>query len=175
MSDWPAHPALGAHNFNLSFYSENGPGPHMTATAQGGGAWPVANKAFFIPVRLPVPATVFQLICGTGTGTTGNFDVGIYDAGGNRLVSSGSTAKTTASSERIINVTDTVLGPGLYYLAMSTDGVTNYLRQSVATLGLAKLMGVYEMTTAFALPATATFATLVTGYIPALSAVLRPD
>ena len=171
--DWPnVLPAMD-HPACVSTLSAFALGPGMLHTAIGAGAWPSANRAHFVPFRLPRPETVCKLACGTGTGTTGNFDLGIYDAGGNRMVSSGSTAKTTATSERIVDVTDTLLLPGLYYLAMATDGVTNYLALGV-NAAFAKLMGAREVNTAFALPSTVTFATN-TGWVPYMAAYFRGE
>lgn len=147
----------------------------LTGTAFAGNGWPASSRALFVPFRLAFPATVYQMACGTGTGTTGNFDLGIYDSGGNKIVSTGSTAKTTASSERIVNITDTLLLPGLYYLAMATDGTTNYLSVVPGNLGFCKLLGMRQMASAFALPTTATYATMSTAYLPAISAYLRSE
>lgn len=140
-------------------------------------AWPAANRAIFTPFRVPVPVTVYKLACATNTGTTGNFDLGIYDQAGNLIVSTGSTAKTTASSERVVDITDTLLLPGMYYLAMVTDGTTNYVGYTtgIPNLGIVKQFGVRQMNSAFALPSTATFATVASAVIPTVAAYLRSE
>lgn len=158
----------------INTFSSLGLGPGVAPTTISAGGWPSANRAYFTPFRVPCPMTVYKMGCATGTGTTGNFDLGIYDAFGNQIVSTGSTAKTTASSERIVDVTDTLLLPGLYYLAMATDGVTNYFALG-CNLAHAKLAGIRSMESAFALPATATFATAASGWIPFLSALMRSE
>lgn len=146
----------------------------------GGGAsaaWPSANLAIFIPIRLTAPVTVYKMAIGAGATAAGNFDVGIYDIGGNRLVSSGATAKG-ASVEHILNVTDTRIGPGLYYLAMSADGTNNYILitpsgTSPVPLQKTRAYGVLAMATAYPLPATATLAAATVAPFPNIAAYLR--
>lgn len=176
MADWPTDFTRGDFFVDsLSVWGEVGPnaldGAGLTSTA-----WPNANDALFVPIAVPVPVTVYQMACGTGTGTTGNFDLGIYDVGGNLLVSTGSTAKTTANVERVVNVTDTVLLPGLYYLAMSVDDTGAYQAPaSIGNVGFVKLLGMRLVSTAFALPSTVTLATVTSTVIPCISAYLRSD
>lgn len=134
-------------------------------------AWPLTNKAIFVPIRVAFPVTVYKLVIGAGATVAGNFDIGIYDASGNRLVSSGSTAKG-ASVAHVLDVTDTVIGPGVYYLAMSANGTNNYIAWA-PSVQIAKLMGLFEMATAFPLPATATFATATHAFLPTIGAYLR--
>jgi len=137
-------------------------------------AWPSANLAIFIPIRVPSPVMVCKLAMGAGATAAGNFDMGIYDRFGNLLVSSGATAKS-ATTEQILDVLDTRIGPGLYYLALSADGTNNYTcwtgnGTAPAPVEKARLCGTLEMATAYPLPATATFAARTTAAIPALAA-----
>jgi hypothetical protein len=134
-------------------------------------AWPSANLAIFIPVRLAFTATVYKITIGAGTTATGNFDVGIYDSSGNKLVSSGATAKGT-NTEHVLDITDTQIGPGVYYLALSADGTINFVCTAVVAQ-TARLMGVLQMATAYTLPNTATFAAFTGTVIPQISAHLR--
>jgi hypothetical protein len=55
-----------------------------------------------------------------GATASGNMDVGIYDYAGTRLVSSGSTAQSGTSAFQDFDITDTLLGPGIFYLAPPT-------------------------------------------------------
>jgi hypothetical protein len=110
---------------------------------------------------------------GTGTGATagGNFDIGLYDMAGTRLQSTGSTART-ASAWNAVNWADLTVGPGWYYAAMAANGVDLYSGVAPAA-GLAQAVGVLEQATAFALPATATFAITTRAMIPTISFQLR--
>jgi hypothetical protein len=147
-------------------------------TTAASTAWPSANLAIFVPIRIPVPVTVYKMAAGAGLTAAGNFDVGIYDSSGNRLVSSGATAKGS-SVEHIIDVTDTVIGPGVYYLAMSADGTNNYMMKtpsgtSPVPLQKVRLYGVMQMATAYTLPSTATFAAATTAIaVPLIAAYMR--
>lgn len=131
-------------------------------------AWPSANRAIFVPFRIREPQLITQIVIGGGSSAGGNFDVGIYDIFGNLLVSSGSTAKQT-SAESVADITDTLLGRGTYYMAMSADGTNNYIAVAPSTLALVKACGVKEMDTAFTLPSTATLATLSTSFVPSIA------
>ena len=145
------------------------------STAGASTAWPAANRALFVPIRVPMPITVYKLAIGAGTTATGNFDVGIYDASGNRLVSSGATAKG-ASVEHILNITDTVIGPGLYHLAMAADGTNNYVTFTPNTPAAQRLrlLGCLEAATSYPLPATVTFAAYTSTALALIAAYLRP-
>lgn len=145
--------------------------------AASDAAWPSANLAIFIPVRVATPVTICKIIVGAGATATGNFDVGIYDAAGNRLVSSGATAKGT-NTEHVIDITDTTIGPGLYYIALSASTTNNYVRYvpggtTPVPESMARLSGSLEMATAHPLPSTATFAARATGYLPAVALIPR--
>lgn len=141
-------------------------------------AWPSANLAIFVPVRIAVPCTAYKMAIGAGGTAAGNFDVGIYDQFGNRLVSSGATAKG-ANTEHILDITDTRLPAGTFYLALAADGTNNYIMVPTST-GTApapaqksRMAGVLQMATAYTLPATATFAPCSNSPIPAIAVYLR--
>lgn len=149
----------------------------MNPTAPVSTAWPSANLAIFIPFCLGSPVTVCKLAAGAGTTATGNFDVGIYDSAGNKIVSSGATAKGS-SVEHIIDIADTRIGPGVYYLAMSADGTNNYVMvtpsgSSPVPLQKTRLYGVLNMATAYTLPGSATFAAASNVPFPVIGAYLR--
>lgn len=136
-----------------------------TATA----AWPSANLAIFVPVRIGYPYTAVKMFWLNGSSVgTNNVDIGIYDSQGNRLVNSGSTLTAGATGIQVVSITSTILEPGLYYMAMVMDGTTNTTLRA-ATGGVATpwaAMGCYQMATAFALPATATFAQMAQLTLP---------
>lgn len=146
-------------------------GPNLDA-APAAAAWPNANDAFYVPFRVPVPVKAVSLITGSGTTGTGNLDGGIYDAAGNLLTSSGSTARTV-SVENILNFTDVVLQPGLYYMALSHDSTQNIIRFPMGTnIQFVRAMGVMKQASAFPLPSTATFATATAAYVPSMMVLL---
>lgn len=146
---------------SLSFESI---GVELTAFAAGAPAstaWSTANKAIFIPFMLQRSATIVKLFHSNGSTASGNIDMGIYNEGGTRQVSIGSTAQSGTSANQVFDITDTTLVPGRYYLAVALDNATG---TSLAVSGAAlsprqsQMFGIMEQTSAFALPATATFA-----------------
>lgn len=120
-------------------------------------AWPSANLAIYVPFRVADTTTFVKIFWLNGATIAGNVDVGIYDSEGNRLVSSGSIAHAGASVLQTIDITDTTLQPGLYYMAMSSDSTTATIQAVNALAIQLRLAGVYSQASAFPLPATATF------------------
>lgn len=130
--------------------------------------WPAANRAIYVPVVVETTVTAYQM--GTIiTTTSGNLDVGIYDQQGARLVSMGSTAMAGSGTFQAFNIADTVLTPGVYYLAMCVDNTTASVpRMSMQTEHL-RANGVQQQAVgAVTLPNPATFANPASAYIPAL-------
>ena len=134
-------------------------------------AWPLANLAIYVPIIINETATIYQVGCGTGATAGGNFDIGLYDLAGTRLQSTGSSART-ASAWNPVNWTDLVVQPGVYYAAMAADGTNNYSATNQAA-GLLESVGILEQTSAFALPATATFAKTTRAFCPVIDFTMR--
>lgn len=128
--------------------------------AESSAAWAAANLAIYIPFRIAIPTTIVKIywLNGASAGTD-SVDVGIYDSQQNRLVSSGSTITSGTNAIQSVDITDTTLQQGLYYMAMAMNGTTNPIFQitSGTTVPMPRAMGVLEQATAFALPSTATF------------------
>lgn len=135
-------------------------------------AWPSANLAILYPFRLPKLATVCKLTVGCGATAAGNFDVGIYDQAGNLIVSSGSTGKA-AAAEVNCDVTDTAIGPGLYYAALAADGTNNYVAATATSAQLLKILGIRQVSSAFTLPSSVTFETIASAFVPSFSVRFR--
>lgn len=137
-------------------------------------AWSAANRAYYVPFSVFSPLTVVKMFVVNGGTASGNIDVGIYDAGGARLVSSGSTAQAGTSAVQEFNVTDTILNPGLYYLACAMDNTTGTVEVWNPSAGIMRAFGVCEQASAFALPATATFGAITTTLrVPFIGATTR--
>jgi hypothetical protein len=134
-------------------------------------AWPAVNLAMFIPFRVSQSVTVTQIALGGGTTASGNFDGGVYDEYGNRLISTGTQGKV-ASAEVIVDVSDTTFGPGLFYMGMAADTTTGLIIGQNVGGPRASLLGCREMASAFVLPATATYATCTQGFIPSMALYL---
>lgn len=132
-------------------------------------AWPTANAAAYVPFLIYYPY-VAKLMFWINTATVGtnNVDVGIYNSAGVKLVSSGSVLTAGATTVQNTDITDTLLLPGLYYMAMAVDGTTDtfFYLQSGTTAPVPRALGVYQEAAAFNLPATATFAGSTGAFIP---------
>jgi hypothetical protein len=177
VADFPAVPPIGGPGIAaINPWDLSSLGPGILGNPVNSAAWPSANLAIFVPFRIAEITTVYKMACGTGSATTGNFDLGIYDLSGNLLVSTGSTAKTSATSERVVDVTETTLLPGAYYLAMAVDTASAaYVGYTLVNAELGKLFGMREVASAFPLPSTVTFATSTGTVVPLVAAFLRPE
>ena len=177
MSDWPN--AMGGlpSSAGRAVYGTQSQLLGASRAQTASVAWPSANLAIFVPVLLGERCIAYKMVVGAGSTAAGNFDVGIYDSGGNRLVSSGATAKG-ASVEHVADITDTVLGPGLYYLAMAADGTNNYSMvnpsgTSPIPLQKARLYGTLEAASSYTLPSTATMVARTTAPVPLIAVLTR--
>ena len=122
-------------------------------------AWTLANVAIFQPTYLETDAWCRQLYVGNGATVSGNIDVGLYTMDGVKITSAGSTAQAGTSALQIFNVADIYLAAGWYYLAVALDNTTGtVLCTTTWTAAFGQLVGMAEMTAAFALPAQATLA-----------------
>jgi hypothetical protein len=134
-----------------------------------GGAYPTASLALFFPFITDVPILVTQISHENSSTVSGNVDVGIYDELGNRKVSKGGVAQTGTITIQVHDVTDTLLSPGVYYMAFVLDNATGQVNRATTPAAVARSCGAKEMASAYPLPATATFAGCTTAYQPAMS------
>ena len=128
--------------------------------------WPAANRALFFPFVLPSAITATLMFVYNGATASGNIDVGIYDANQVLRVSSGSTAQAGTTALQTFNITDTVLVPGLYYLAIAKDDITGTTFRVAPGARSQALSGGNQQASAFALPSTATMVQSATSYVP---------
>lgn len=137
-------------------------------------AWGTQYRAIYVPIRVPIRVTVLELGVVTSNTATGNIDIGIYDAVGTRIVSTGSTAKSATLAVQAVDVTDTVIGPGLYYLAVNNDTTTDTFYCVSDAAPIAAAYGCLTQTLeAVTLPATAAWAVdQALAFVPIISALL---
>lgn len=158
MSDFPAFLALPDPLINLHPWSPVGPMPGQNvAVIPASGAWHANNAAMFYPIRLSRPYLVSQLWWINGATASGNVDCGIYSADGTRLISTGSTAQSGTSVEQIVDVADTWIGPGRFYIALAASTTAATFFGTTAGVFNAVALGMAQQTaSAFPLPATVT-------------------
>ncbi len=147
---------------------------YLGNTAWASAVWPSANRALFIPFRIYQPITAVKMFTVNGAAASGNIDIGIYNADGTKLVSSGSTAMSGTSAMQVFDITDTQFGPGLFYLALAVDNVTAaFIRRGTSGTITNRFAGLLHQASAFPLPATATFASYSAAYIPLFGLTTR--
>lgn len=152
--------------FVLSTFSPNCTGDLAVAHGSTGAstAWPAANEAGFYPfvVTGPDASVIGRAYSGAiwmnGATATGNLDIGVFDALGNWLASTGSTAQSGTTAPQKASFTATVvLKPGRYFLAVvSSSASTTFVSSAPTALGL-RVAGVRKLSSAFPL-ASATVA-----------------
>lgn len=120
------------------------------AHASASTAWQSANDPQAIPFCVTEACVVHQLGWRNGSSAGNNWDIGIYTTSWVRLVSAGSTVGTGNSAWQWVDVTDTPLPMGRYYLVV-THSTTTANRASLYTTGLLATIlnacGVYDSTT----------------------------
>ena len=160
LSPFMPHATLGVQDI----CSVLSPGAWGAGTASA--VYPAANLAIYAPFRIAAPIVVTDLWCVNGATASGNVDIGIYDGAGNKIVSAGSTAQSGTSTIQTFNITDTLLGGGLFYLAIALDNTTGTFLRFAPSAPVGRIIGLAQQASAFALPATATFATFAQTYLP---------
>lgn len=146
----------------------NGPGLlRMYGGTPGSSAWTAANRAIYLPFAVSVATLVKRLWIAVGTtGGTNSVDLGIYDSAGNRVISHGGATVGTASTIQFLDVTDTWLAAGAYYMAGAMNGTTATCLRETFSNDWGKIAGVLMQETAYALPSTMTPITPAINAIP---------
>jgi hypothetical protein len=144
----------------------------FVSTAGGRPAWPTANLALFVPFTLLEPITV-KAFMWYNYAPSGNVDAGVYDKDGNLLGSIGGIAGSGNNQIQSSAVTNFSCGPGLFYMTLVWDNTTVTMFQATSFTGGATALGLYQMASAYPLPAVATFATCVTERVPVMALTTR--
>lgn len=125
--------------------------------------WSLAKRVIYVPVYLPqsMTATLLWWLNGATVGTD-TVEAGIYNSAAGlpttKIVSSG-TGVTSAGANIVqsIDITDTFLAPGLYFLALTASGTTTTIWRFAPSNALLKGFGLAAETTGtFGCPSTAT-------------------
>jgi hypothetical protein len=141
---------------------------NANSNADASAVWPLAKEILYLPFRLPFPVLVKQLFVANGGTASGNLDLGIYSIAGTKLVNKGSTLQAGTTAIQLLDITDTQLGQGTFYFAITMDGTTGTTRRNLpASIQVSEALGILKETPgAFGLSATATFAACDTNYLP---------
>lgn len=144
-------------------------GNGMTAS----GAWPAANLAIYIPFVLSRPTVVRRIGWFNGATASGNVDAGIYDYAKARVVSTGSTAQAGVSAVQSVDIADTALAPGQYWMGLALSSATGTVFRTAGTNMLWWAFGLQQQASALPLPATATFAIPANAFLPLMFLLLN--
>ena len=163
--------AVPTYSVNIGEVGVNCYGRAVDFSTGASGTWPTADLAISQPVRIKTRVVVTKLYAGVSI-SSGNVDIGLYDAGGTLLVSKGTAAATTSYSA---DITDTTVGPGLFYIALVADNTTlqcvfdNDVAPMYATAGVMT----QQLGAGAALPSSATWTVPQTlAYVPEVAVFL---
>jgi hypothetical protein len=122
-------PYLGRHDevAVTPWSSQSGLGAAGNAAAFGAAAsatWPAANIGIFVPFVVNEPTTFTKLFWVNGTAAGDNWDVGLFDEAGTLLVSAGTTVGVGNSTLQAVDVTDTTLDRGRWYMGICHSTTT---------------------------------------------------
>ena len=147
----------------------------ILAAATNNQAWGTNNLITYIPMQVTQRVVVVKMWYASGaTAATGNVQLGIYDQGGTQLIESASVAKVGAADEGVVDITDTTIGPGLYYAALWASVSTDTFYALTPAAPAVATMGVRTETNAGGLPASATWAVPQTlAFVPVVGMLLE--
>jgi hypothetical protein len=121
------------------------------------------TTAYYMPIRVPTGCVVRRLWWANGATAAGNVSLGIYASTANgspgaKVIECGATAQGTILQVQFVDVTDTVIPPGLYWIAIcASDAAATFM---VSRPGLVRIDAALTYkeagVTVGTLPATAT-------------------
>jgi hypothetical protein len=172
--DWPYNYLLPVEDPNISPGDQTSIGS-ITGTlgTPASATWLNANLAIFVPFRLTSPMLVTGVWAFNGATAGGTTSIGVYSKDGIKLLSCASTTQTTINSITTMAISNVIIGPGLFYMAMSQSLSTSTYFRSALTAQFSKVVGCATMQTAHPLPSTATFGTVSGAYIPVFGITAR--
>ena len=140
-----------------------------------------AQRAVYFPIVIPAPCVARRVWWANGATVSGGatIEVGIYAslsyAPGAKLVS-GSATQGSASQVQFVDVTDTVLPPGVYWLAILSSSGTNTTFLGALTNTSSDAGERFQEASLGALPSTATpvEATVQTSYLFGFATTASP-
>lgn len=137
----------------------------------------VANLIHYYPFRVWEPFTVRKITYIVGGTANGNVDAGVYTWEKNRLINSGSTAQGAINTLQELDVTDTLLMPGRYFMAIQfSSGTGTAFRISHGDENLQAIMPKWEEAAgSFGLPTAAAIAQSTQGSANIVAMALHQD
>lgn len=146
----------------------------------GGGGLPgasaiyiAANRAIYWPFVIRRQVTVYRFFWVNGaTASTDNVQVGVYDNNWHSVKLGTQTLASGPSAAQFDNITDTVLHPGAYYMAIWCNGTTTTMLRT--NPGQRFMDGIFQQNSQTSgLPTTATPIQNTNAYFPLFGLALR--
>lgn len=175
----PLSPEIARHNPHIiTPMSYNSIGADLVSLgaigAWASGSIPTANLAIAVPFQIAAPFLIRKVLWLNGTtASTDSADVGVYTEDGRLVISGGGTAIAGANTIQGVDVTDTLIPPGRYWLAYVQNGTTATPNQAIPAVGLVRSMGCAQMASAYPLPSTFVPAACANPIIPMMVAASR--
>lgn len=148
----------------------------LGASPSGGGSWPAANRALYVPFNLPYRYLVRRAAWTNGSTPGGNWDIGFFSESGTRLWRSGTVAGSgQAQPQWRTLATPLILEAGVNYWFGVVHDVTTAQHPCGATLTASQATEIRELgaqsedLASTALPAQATFAPWASQHFPLLA------
>lgn len=153
-----------AHGRFSSWFLVNG----FQGIQQTTGAYPAANRAYYSEIIMPTRFKVARFFTQYSGTTAGNFDIAIYRANLSKIIGTGATAKLTATANltQYVDVTDTPLPPGRYFLGFAHDGTVSWNEFSPTLAAMLKIGGMWQQASAYTLPDPMVPALITDSYFP---------
>lgn len=153
----PVPPMVNAWTFGWGTTDEA-----VAGAVPASATWESANRAVYYPIWVPTPCVARRVYWANGATTTGGatIEVGLYSTSGYKpgaKVVSGSATQGTASEVQFVDITDTTLTPGLWWLAVTASSTTNttLFRGQFGSASMDELFR-FDEASANPLPSTAT-------------------
>lgn len=153
---------------------------HPDMIMQGAGTAAAAavttnNRIWYIPFLVHRIVTITRIGLLNGGTVAGNVEVGIYNEAGVQLVTSGAVAQSGTNAAQIYDITDTVLTPGLYYVAIVTSNATATLFRWNAAMLATNSTAVFTSLAAGSASASLGILVQATGTLPATATFAAPS
>ena len=136
-------------------------------------AWPAANRAIYMPFSLVAPFELKTFFWANGATITGtvHVDIGVFQTNpsagtATKICSTGAVVQSGTSAIQSSTLgTEVFLVPGSYALAMAHDSTQTFMSFGPVAR-LLTTVGIAQQASAYTLPATATFASPASAFIP---------
>lgn len=157
--------------------SPNAAGNFFLGVQQGSTSsttnWFSANSGLFVPFNIERPVLVKRMFVMNGNVLSGSVDAGIFTMGGGKIIANGGTVQAGASLIQFLDVTDTILAPGAYYMGCSLNNTTGRIKVYSLSGRYFGHLGAYQAPSVYPLPINVTYASLASLVVPLMGIELE--